>query len=186
MRLAHLQLLLLSGMAAYLCTDPALAATSSATLGPVDVSSEDGPVRRCEIFLPLLKLPEIAGLRIKKLASGNLQLHSFTIDVAEFQKFSNGIPFDPVRKPITSARILANTFDSDKVGQLTEMGDGGLGVVLDGRGSFLSLLTLVMRGEYYVSFKRTDTTEVTTYAVGTSVSEKSLKELDACLASMPP
>lgn len=163
-----------------------IAASSAdyATLGSVDVEQENGPVKKCELFVPLVKLPESVALRIKRMTMGDAVVRSFTVDVIEFKRVSNGIPYDPEKKPIVSARIVANTFDSDKISRRVDMGDGGIGYDLGSDANLVTLLSLVKRGDYYVTFKRSDRSEFTSYAIGEKVPIKFLRELDACMAKM--
>lgn len=155
------------------------------TMGPVEVQQEkDGPVKKCELSIPLVSVPEFVGFRIQVLADPILVIRDFTVDVGQFKNISNGIPYDPERKPITSARVLANTFDSDKVSTRVDMKDGGMGYRLNSDVNFSALLNLVKRGDYYLMFKRTDKPDMTTYVVREKVDPKLFQQFSACVASM--
>lgn len=154
------------------------------TVGSATIEREDGLVKKCELFIPLLNVPETVAFRVKALAMGGTVIQTFTIDAMQFRRVSNGIPYEPEKKPITSARVLSNMFDSDKVSSPMDMGDGGMGYKLNGNEAFFSLLKLVGRGDYYVMFKRSDRPDVTAYIVGEKIGNNILRELAACLTAM--
>lgn len=155
-----------------------------ATLGEATVERENGPVKKCEIFIPLIDIPEAVAFRIKVLAMGGIVIRSFTVDAMQYRRVSNGIPYEPEKKPITSARVLSNSFDSDKVSSRVDMGDGGIGYKLTTDESFFSLLKLIGRGDYYVMFKRNDKSDSTKYVIAEKVDANILKELAACMAAI--
>lgn len=155
-------------------------------MGVVDVERDNGSVKKCELSIPLMKLPESLAFRVKSFLQGKVELHSFTIDVVQF-RVSNAIPYDPVRKPITSARIISNTFDSDKFTRRVVMGDGGLGYIFDddqNLSKFTLLMALLKRGDYYIQFKRSDKHDITSYVVSQKVDDKFLREFLLCAAGM--
>ena len=155
-----------------------------ATIGKAELEREDGPVKKCEIFVPLAAMPETVALRVKTLVMGEVTIRSFTVDVIQFGRISNGIPFDPQSKPITSARIIANTFDSGSVTTKIDMGDGGVGYNLGEKKNLTALLALLRRGEYYLMFKRSDKSDETAYAVGNGIEGKVIGSFEACVSKM--
>jgi len=155
-------------------------------MGDVSMDSDlnNGRYKKCQIVVSLVNIPESVALGVKVLTDGNVVLSSFTVDVGAFNSISNGIVYDYQRKPITSARILANIFDSDKVTRRVDMGDGGLGYSFNDPLEVLSLLQLIKRGDYYLTFKRADKSSITTYAVSQRVSDKIIQSHDKCVRQL--
>ena len=155
-------------------------------MGDVSMDSDlnNGRYKKCQIVVSLVNIPESVALGVKVLTDGNVVLSSFTVDVGAFNSISTGIVYDYQRKPITSARILANIFDSDKVTRRVDMGDGGLGYSFNDPLEVLSLLQLIKRGDYYLTFKRADKSSITTYAVSQRVSDKIIQSHDKCVRQL--
>ena len=155
-------------------------------MGDVSMDSDlnNGKYKKCQILVPLVKIPESVALAVKVLTDGSTVFSSFTIDVGAFNSISNGIVYDYQRKPIESARIVANIFDSDKVTRRADMGDGGLGYYFNDPLEVLSLIQLIERGDYYLMFKRADRSSTTLYAVSQRVSDKIVHSHDKCVRQM--
>lgn len=154
------------------------------TIGDVDVERDNGPVKKCELFVPLVHVPESVAFRVKVLTDGKTVIQSFTIDVIQFKRVSHGIPYGPEKKSITAARIVADSFDSDHVAQRVDMGDGGLGYIFTDNNALASLLDLIQRGDYYLTFKRSDKVDTTTYVVSDKVPAKVLREFATCATAL--
>lgn len=165
-------------------TSMATSSAGYATLGNMEVEQDNGPIKKCDLVVSFTKLPEVVALRVKRMKMGDDVVRAFTIDVIEFNRVSNGIPFDPEKKPIIAAQIVSNILDSDKISKSIDMGDGGMGYELGSEENLVALLSLVKRGDYYVTFKRTDRSDFTAFAIGEQVPNKFLGELEACLAKM--
>jgi hypothetical protein len=144
-----------------------------------DEPSARNGYKKCEVSLTMMKGGEGVDLRAKILSDGKVSISSITVDVFEFT-ISNGIPYAPKRKSISSAKVVSNVFETTPVMRQVDMGDGGWGIMLD-RSGFTSLTKLIERGDLLVAFKRNDSSNETVYAVREGVDKKVLGQFLSCV-----
>ena len=151
----------------------------SSTFEREDEPSAKNGFKKCEIVVTMTKGGEGVYFRAKVLTDGKLTMTTLTIDVAEFT-VSNGIPYDPKKKPISGARIASNIFETTQAMRQVDMADGGWGIMLDQTG-FSSMTKLIVRGDYLVGFKRRDRPTETLYAVREGVKKDVLGQFRSCI-----
>ena len=152
------------------------------TFEPNDAASEKKGVKECQLSITPVKLPQGVDLRVKILSRDQTVFYVLTLDVGEFT-ISNGIPYDPKKRPITSFKIISNIFETGPQMKLVDMHDGGMGMALD-QASFMTMLTLVQRGDYMVAFKPVGALDETVYVVRPGAEQKALGQFAACLRQM--
>jgi hypothetical protein len=152
------------------------------TFEPNDAASEKKGVKSCQLSITPVKLPQGVDLRVKILMQGQTVFYVLTVDVGEFT-VSNGIPYDPKKRPITSFKIISNIFETGPQMKLVDMHDGGMGMALD-QTSFMSMLTLVQRGDYLIAFKPVGALDETVYVVRPGADQQPMSQFAACLRQM--
>jgi len=152
------------------------------TFEPNDAASEKQGVKQCQLSVTPVKLSQGVDLRVKMLSQGQTVFYVLTLDVAEFT-VSNGIPYDPKKRPITSFRIISNIFETGPQMKLVDMHDGGMGMALD-QGSFISVLKLVQRGDYMIAFKPVGALDETVYVIRPGVDQQPMDQFATCLRQM--
>jgi hypothetical protein len=152
------------------------------TFGDVDEASARKGIKQCEIDITLVKLPQGVDFRVKLLSDGKATFPTLTFDVGEWT-MSNGIPYDPRRVSIKSAGISSNVFMTTPQMKWIDMKDGGLGLSLSLE-EFKTVLALVARGDYLISFTPKGAKEETVYAVRSGVDQKVLGQFQTCLKRM--
>ena len=183
--------LLFTATGLLLCTlaDPSNAATKyvtpqavTVTFEPNDAASEKNGVKACQLSITPVGPGQGVDLRVKILAQGSTVVYVLTLDVAEFT-VSNGIPYDPKHRPISSFRIASNIFETGPQMKLVDMQDGGMGMSLD-KASFGTMLKLVQRGDYLIVFKPVGAMDETVYVVRPGAEQQPLNQFAACLRQM--
>jgi hypothetical protein len=129
---------------------------------------EDSTAKICQLFIILITYPQPEGVNLRVLGAftketGNIY-YGFSVDVGE-TPISHGIPRPPLKKPISSASILSDIFVSTNTMNPINPGDGGYTAVANSPTNAKQFISLIMRGDYLVMFRRIDLLEETTYAV---------------------
>ena len=88
-----------------------------------DEPSGKNGYKKCEISITMNAgaNAEFVDLRAKVLTGGNGAMSTLTVDVVEFT-VSNGIPYEPKRKPISSAKVVSNVFETTAMRQIDMLG----------------------------------------------------------------
>lgn len=154
----------------------------SPTFEGTDEKSAKQGYKKCEISVTLVKeVAQGVEFRVKLITDGKVVVSTLTVDVVEFT-VSNGVPYDPRRRPISTARVVSNVFETTTMPQV-DMGDGGLGIALDPP-NFGKALALVARGDYLIGFVPKGTDDETVYAVRQGVDAKVLGQFGECMNRM--
>lgn len=132
---------------------------------------KENEVSVCHLIILLITYPDPEGVNLKiigtsdkKLGNARTIYYGFSVDVGE-TPISHGLPQPIVKKPISSAAILADVYSSKTATRPANPGDGGFMAVADSPSDAQRLLSLIMRRDYMITFKRLDMPDDTVYAV---------------------